>query len=62
MTVSDVKTGLVAAGWHFQLFKANVFLVGRVCHGMKIETIVKRGGDEGERIRDSESDEKKKHN
>lgn len=29
---------------------------------MKIETIVKGGGDEGERIRDSESDEKKKHN
>lgn len=59
MPVSDVRAGLVAAGWHLQLFKAHIFLVGIVCHGRKIETIVKRGGNEGERIRDSESKEKK---
>lgn len=59
MMVSDVRAGLVAAGWHLQLLKARIFLVGIVCQGTKIETIVKRGGNEGERIRDSESKEKK---
>lgn len=62
MTVSGAKTGLVAAGWHFQLFQAYVFLIGIVFHGTKIETIVKRRGDEGEKIRDSESKEKKRLN
>lgn len=62
VTVSGVKTGLVAVGWHFQLFKAHVFLVGIVCHGTEIGTIAKRGGNEGERIRDSESQEKKRLN
>lgn len=62
VTVSGVTTGLVAAGWHFQLFKAYVFLVGIAWYRTKIETIVNRGGDEGERIRDSESKEKKRLN
>lgn len=61
VTVSGVTTGLVAAGWHFQLFKAYV-LVGIAWHGPKIETIVNRAGDEGERIRDSGSKEKKRLN
>lgn len=62
MTVSGVRTGLVAAGWHFQLFHAYVFLVRIVCCGTKIETTVRRGGDEEERIRYSESKEKKRLN
>lgn len=62
MTVSGVTTGLVAAGRHFQLFQAYVLLVGIVCCGTKIETIVRRGGDEEERISDSESKEKKRLN
>lgn len=57
--MSVVRVGLVATGWHLQLFKAHIFVVGIVCQGTKIETIVKRGGNERERIRDSESKEKK---
>ena len=57
--MSDVRAGLVATGWHLQRFKVRIFLVGIVCHGTKIETIVKKRGNEEERIRDSESKEKK---
>lgn len=57
--VLDVRVGLVAAGWHLQLFEAHISLVGTVHQRTRIKNIVKRGGNEGERITDPESKEKK---
>lgn len=59
VTVLDVRVGLVAAGWHLQLLEARISLVGIVHQRTRIKYIVERGGNEGERITDPESKEKK---
>lgn len=57
--VSDVRVVFVAVGWHLQLLEARISLVGTVHQRTRIRNIVKRGGNEGERITDPESKEKK---